>query len=217
MKRNWSMTVCDIKSWKLLKESRVQERYFNLLFLCGGLYFIAYTVFVNIKQAAFLGLFVYMNLGALSLARITVDIYTDIDKSKCLSSSVRSRKLYTSFLPFFAQLPCWLYMLAAVISCLYCRFMHLSLVWFWPELLSLCINNFIVCIISIPARRLKAISYYFIVLLILPIPLIPKRLSVYALPWWTRSTVPALFVCAALIVLTAVWSFLAARERYNKQ
>jgi hypothetical protein len=212
------MTEFDVRSLKLLKECWTLKKVFGIVSLCLGISYIAFAVFIFIKGAAFLGLIVYVNTGALLLSYITILIYTDMAKSKYLSSTVKSRKLYTAFLPFFVQLPCWLYMLVAVLSCMCCRFMHRSLVWFWPELLSLCISNFIVCILLIPVRRTKEISYiYFLLLTLSSIPLNLKRLSVYALPWWTRSTVPALFVCAVLIVLTAVLSLVLAEYTYERR
>jgi hypothetical protein len=205
------------QSWKLQRECCVLKNVLNILYLCYGFFFIVYAVFIFIKGINRLGPIVYTNSGALVLSYITLYTYTNMEKSKYLSSTVRSRTLRTVFLPLFAQMPCWLYMLTAVLSYLLCRGLYRSVDWFWPELLSLCVSNLLISFFSIPVWRANTVPAYFILLMIITIPLTQKNLSVYALPWWTRSTVPSLFVCTALIVLTAVLSLVTAAYAYKKR
>jgi hypothetical protein len=207
----------DLESRKLQKECFVRNDMFNVLCLCFGFFFIGYEVCIFIKGNNRLGTIVYTNFGAACLAYIIVFMYATMCKSKFLSSTARSRTQYTVFLPFFAQLPCWLYMLISILSCMLCRVLYRSVDWFWPELLSLCISNLIISVFSISLRHIVLIACYFSLLVTLPIPLNRKLVSVYALPAWMRSTSPALFVCAGLIVLTAVLAPMAAAYAYKKR
>ena len=207
----------DFKSRKLQKECFVLKNMFTILYISFGFFFIGYAVCFFIQGNNRLGSIVYTNFGAACLAYITVFMYANMRKSKFLSSTARSRTQYTVFLPFFAQLPCWLYMLISVFSCMLCRLLYRSVDWFWPELLSLCISNLIISVFSISLRHTVLIACYFSLLVTLPLSLNRKLVSVYALPAWMRSTSPALFVCAGLIILTAVLTPMAAAYAYKKR
>jgi len=211
------MTMHNLQSGKLQKECFVLKDLFTILYLCFGFLFIGYAVCIFIQGNNRLGSIVYTNFGAVCLSYITVYMYANMRKSKFLSSTARSRTQYTVYLPFFAQLPCWLYMLISILSCILCRVLYRSVDWFWPELLSLCISNVIISVFSISLHHAVLLAGYFSLLVTLPISLNRKLVSVYALPAWMRSTSPALFVCAGLIILTAVLTPVAAAYAYKKR